>query len=172
MEKTIFNNYYDNRENYTEYAIENIIANGLYDKKEDIPEEEIEREIDYMLDDEWENFKYDMEHYLEDRTLLATGYIGTWRGKLKGGKAIKSFNDLYDLWKDCDYIKFIDDNGLLCLTCTHHDGTNNIEFRELTDKGIEFLENTSLDRAQAHDKVLQTKSYWKLPKYHKVVFGI
>lgn len=171
MEKIICDNYYDNRDNYRDYAIMNILDMELYEKEEYIPEEKIDEEIDNMFDSDFDSFKYDFENFIKTRTLLATGYIGTWHGNCKGGKVINSFNDLYDLWKDCDYIKVYEENGLLCLKCSHHDGTNYIEFRELTEKGKEFLDNTYLDREQAHDKVLATKSYWKLPRFMKVVYG-
>lgn len=78
---------------------------------------------------------------LDRSHIIATGSVGRWDGRSKGGKVLETLNEFYDLLKDCDIIKVEKDEKALYITATHHDGTNYYTLRELTQKGLDYYYN-------------------------------
>lgn len=77
---------------------------------------------------------------------LAVGTSGQWYGKCRGGIVCESFEELLQkIGRDCDYFHIeIDQYGRLNVNCTHHDGTNKVTVKALTEKGTD-LWNTYLN---------------------------
>lgn len=78
---------------------------------------------------------------LDRSYIIATGTVGRWDGRSKGGKVIETLDEFYSLLKDCDIIKVEQDEKALYITATHHDGTNYYTLRELTQKGLDYYYN-------------------------------
>lgn len=71
---------------------------------------------------------------------LAIGMVGQWYGKRRGGLICESFEELLQkIGKDCDYFHIeVDRYGRLNIKCTHHDGTNYVTVKALTNKGADL----------------------------------
>lgn len=98
----------------------------------------------YSLSDfDWDNAKYELEKFFKNgNKWMIFGSVGRWDRIYRAGTIFDTFDDFfYKAAADCDYIRFYDENGHLYLTCSHHDGTCHYEIKEVTDKGIQYLEN-------------------------------
>ena len=91
----------------------------------------------------WEYTRDDLERFFDNgSTYLAIGTVGRWDGTFDGGFIFNSFSQLMSkVGKDCDYFHFYDKNGHFFLLCSHHDGTNIVEVKRLTDRGKKYYEN-------------------------------
>jgi len=153
----------------------------------DFPGEEYTEEM--YWDDEStraDEFFDELRHFIENnkRAFIITGSVGRWTGQHRGGYLFNSaygnngyYSSLYrrglwDAFKDCDYFEFIDDNGLLKIRCSHHDGTNYYEVRELTKKGEEYAELHEYDDdEEVHKVLLSSNIYTRNVHYAHRVFG-
>lgn len=111
-----------------------------WETADDIPDDMVSNFLYSEEDWEWFRVKADLE-YLIDKSphgFVLYGNIGRWNGTVPGAWIIKSFDDLYDCWQDCDYIKIYEEDGHLHIYCSHHDGNNSYELKELTAAGADF----------------------------------
>lgn len=126
---------------------------------------------------DWEREFKGLKDFFQGKTVGFFGEVGLWHGTYKAGK-IGDFEQLF--WRaieDCDYFKFYDENGHLYFTCSHHDGTNHFEIKELTKKGREYLSNfedwyfvnDKRTEEYVHDQIY--KRYSKLPRFAEKVYG-
>ena len=105
------------------------------------------------------------------------GEVGRWDGIYKAGKIGTDFWELFDqAITDCDYIKIYDENGHMYLECTHHDGTCHFEIKEITDKGMEYLENWEYGswddkrtKQYVHTQIFNR--YSRLPRFAQKEYG-
>lgn len=76
--------------------------------------------------------------------LLARGSVGRWDGTSHGLTAYRDFDDMMtgsdSVFKDCEIGKVWDENGSLFIHGYHHDGSVDVEVRQLTDEGEEALD--------------------------------
>lgn len=97
--------------------------------------------------------------------------IGSGEGGLVLNTPQRSFQEfLSKIGKDCDYFKIGWDKvrGNLKVICTHHDGTNYYEIRELTEAGANAYSDwehyhrfNGLDRREITEKIWNSKTYSK-----------
>lgn len=84
--------------------------------------------------------------YLTDeiykRKFIATGSFGLWDGRRSGWLVIENEYDFGGLLEDCTYVEIADNNGLIEIKASHHDGTNYFTLKELTDHGYETYKKT------------------------------
>lgn len=168
----IFDNYYDT----DKYEEARKILFELYPEEnwaspEAIPEQRLLEEIDYQDNELWEDIINCFDSLFNDDCYLLTGYFGSWRGKLEGGKFIKSTDDLCDALQHLDYIRIIDRNGHLIIEGSHHDGSDRYELKKLTRKGYELADNNYFanDR-KLHDTIMKTNFYSTLPHFAKALY--
>ena len=175
--RIIYNNY-DLWETYPDEDIkEMLIENGC--EEDDITDEMIWRERYDLSSLDWEASKYDLEQFFlnNGNKWMIFGEIGRWDGIYKAGTMFDTFEEFfYEAAKDCDYWKFYDENGHLYLTCSHHDGTCHYEIKEVTDKGIEYLENWeygswSDKRTEEYVHTQIFNRYSRLPRFAEKVYG-
>ena len=69
---------------------------------------------------------------------MFTGYFGSWKGDLAGGKFISEFKDLQKVLSHLEYIRIIDRNSHLIIEGSQHDGADCYELKCLTKKGTEL----------------------------------
>ena len=173
--KRIICDNYNPDEYYPEEVIKDIaIECGWIESEEELTEEKIweyqQEEIDTWIGDELD----EMRNYFDGKTLIFFGSVGRWDGRYAGGR-IGEFNDLFNrAMKDCDYLKLYDEKGHLFLQCSHHDGTNVFEIKELTQAGIDYMDRWEYgtDRRTEQDAHRQViKRYSRLPHYADNVYG-
>lgn len=97
--------------------------------------------------------------------------IGSGEGGMVIDTPMKSFQDFISkIGKDCDYFKIGWDKvrGNLKVICTHHDGTNFYEVKELTESGARAYQDwsyssrfTDLSRRGITEKIWNSKTYSK-----------
>ena len=172
-ERIIYDNY-NLRETYPDdYLRETALECGWVD-------EEITEEMLYdwrYFEDEanWDAEKSMLADFFKGKTVGFFGDIGLWDGVFKAGK-IGEFWDLFDeAIEDCAYFRLYDENGHFYLTCSHHDGTNHFEIKEITDKGEGYLErweygSDNRSKQYVHNQIF--KRYSKVPNYAHKVFGV
>ena len=176
QEKILFSNYYGDM--YSEEDIKEMINEDIYGGLLNIEEDDINDVLiyDYLrmcLDNDFDDFKINFKEELDNHYYVVTGTLGLWDGTHEGGKVIAGWYDLMNLLEDCDYIKVVDDNGLLKVTGSHHDGTNYFEVKELTDKGYEYYKDNeyALTRRDLCETLFNSEEYSILPMLSKKVFG-
>ena len=174
--RTIYNNY-DLRETYPDEEIkEQLIENGI--AEEDITLDMLWQER-YILDSfAWVDERERLEDFFLNKgnKWMLFGEVGRWNGVYKAGTLFETFDDFFsDATKDCDYINFYDENGHLYLNCIHHDGTCHYEIKEVTDKGIQYLENWEDNwndkRTEEYVHTQIFNKYSKLPRFAERIYG-
>ena len=174
MPRMIYDNYDLSKTYPDEDVIETLVANGT---EEDITNEMIWQER-YLLDEvDWEyEFQRLKEFFLDGNKWIAVGTVGRWNGLYNAGTIFSTFEEFfYKATEDCRYWRFYDENGHLYLTCSHHDGTCHYEIKEVTDKGIKYLENWEDNwNDKRSDKYVHTQifnRYSRLPRFAEKVYG-
>ena len=166
MEHTLYSNYFEDLPD-TEEVMERLEELG----------EELTSENAYTLINE--DIACDFEYFIDGLTSLlktkyyiATGTCGLWYGRVEGGMVIANIQDFFKLLKDCEYLKFIDKDGHLLIECSHHDGNNYYELRELNDKGVKYYQDNYdyEDRRKVCEKLF-SPNYSKLPRIGKHLYG-
>ena len=167
---------YDNYDSYGWYedAKQCLIENGI----EEPTDEQIWEEIADWERTGWEDMLYELKDKVDD-CVLVSGTCGTWRGNFAGGKVMYSGDKprwadsmldwvLSECGKDCDYFKIgINESGNLFVQCTHHDGTNYYEIKNLTDKGMTAFSDweystrfQKLSEQEMHEKLYNSDGYY------------
>lgn len=94
--------------------------------------------------------------------LLARGSVGRWDGTSHGLTAYRDFDDMMtgsdSVFKDCEIGKVWDENGSLFIHGYHHDGSVDVEVRQLTDEGEEALD-TIEDAWVGEEFTIASKTY-------------
>lgn len=172
-ERIIYNNY-DLWETYTDEDIKEELLDQGYDE-EDITDNTI-WERRYFLDEcDWDDAKYELTQFFKDKTVGFFGEVGLWHGVYKAGKIGEFWSLFNDAITDCAYIKIYDENGHMYLTCSHHDGTNHFEIKEVTDEGCNYLErwehswDDKRSERAVHGQIY--KRYSRLPRFAEKVYG-
>ena len=176
-ERVIYDNY-SLSDNYPDDCIkEKLVDDGQYDNEDDVSDEAIWKERYCQDEIDWDNARYELDEYFKTcNKLIAFGSCGLWHGSYAGGFIFNTFDELIKkIGKDCDYFKFYDENGHLYMQCSHHDGTHSIEIKELTDKGIDYLNNWEYNwddkRTEQYVHTQIIKKYSKIPRFAEKVYG-
>ena len=175
--RTIYDNY-DLWEKYPDEDLKEMAVECEWideEEKDDITDNQLwdwryhEDEVD------WDCAKTEIDSYFKGKTVGFFGDVGLWHGVYKAGKIGEFWKLFNDAIEDCDYIRIYDENGHLYLTCSHHDGTNHFEIKEVTDKGTDYLERWEYswgDKRSECDVHTQIyKRFSKLPRFAEKVFG-
>lgn len=173
--KRIIYDNYDLWNDYADDAREYLIDEGFVEKGDEPNENDIWSEI-YEIDRiTWDEEKPQLEEFFNGNDWILMGYSELWYGKRRAGTVFSDFNKMLDTaLKDCDYLSIYDENGHLYLKCSHHDGTNLYEIKQMTNKGKEYLERWeySFDKRteeQCHEQIW--KRYSRLPNFANKVYG-
>lgn len=176
VSRTIYNNYNLSETYPDEDVKETILVNGY-------EEDEITENLMWIFrqifdENDWITVKDELKEFflLNGNKWILFGSIGRWNGVFRCGTVFETFDDFfYKATKDCDYIHFYDENGHLYLTCSHHDGTCCYEIKEITDKGIQYLENWEDNwndkRTEAYVHTQIFNKYSRLPRFVEKVYG-
>lgn len=161
--------------NYPDTEDENRIREILFEEYGEDSEWGTPDEVDDSLVSEflqrdweisWEEFEQKMNAFFQENSAIVVGTVGTWRGALAAGKRVDSLNDLSPIWRDCDYLYIYEEKGRLFFESTHHDGTNYFELKRLTQRGIDYLENSG-ETKETHQVVFSCNVFSGYPYLSK-----
>ena len=173
--QVLFSNYYSNEifEEMKRRLFEDENG-GNWETENEITDGEVFEKIWSQNEMDLEDFRLELSHFLEGKTLVITGTVGLWNGTYAAGKVARSLNDLFSLLRDCDDFKFTDCGGRFFITGTHHDGTNNFEVRILNENGLKKLSQLE-DNDETRGKICRTlfnsNFYSGIPHFAKKVYG-
>lgn len=85
---------------------------------------------------EIEALRSTLDNIFKDKYLVAEGSLGLWNGRVAGGAVISNTHEFLQFMHDYNSV-YVED-GMLKLEAIHHDGTNYINFRILSRRGVEF----------------------------------
>ena len=175
-ERVIFDNY-DLCEQYPDNELKEIALEcGWVDNEEDITDNDLWEWRYEESETDWDIERERLEEFFKDKTVIFFGTVGRWDGRY-GGCKVGEFWDIY--WKaikDCDYIKIYDVNGHFYIKCSHHDGNNFFEVKEVTDKGYEYYDRWKYDYGNnrrewyIHSQIIER--YSRLPRFAEKVYGV
>ena len=121
-------------------------------------------------EDYWADESVNLTEFFKGKTIMIFGSVGRWNGVSRGYDFGDFWRMFYDFTKDCDYWKIYDENGHFHIVCSHHDGTNHFEIRELNENGEHYLKCCDQDYRSPSFKSLMNK-YTRLPRFAEKVFG-
>lgn len=173
-ERVIYDNYETWKTYPDEDMIENLVCRGYL--QDEITDEDIWEERNSCDGKDWIKAKRQLKEFFSKGKWIAFGTVGRWNGLYNAGTIFDDFEKFfYRATEDCNYWKFYDENGHLYLTCSHHDGTCHYEIKELTDKGIQYIENWEDNwNDKRTDKYVHTQiinKYSRLPRFAEKVYG-
>lgn len=105
-----------------------------------ITESDIWEEVAFNEQMYWNDVTEQLKNFMAGKKFIIVGTNGLWNGNVDIAVIIDNYDDLRKAWKDCDYINIYEANGHLYIQSSHHDGNNHYELRELTERGIGYLE--------------------------------
>ena len=182
MTEPVVRTIYDNYDLWDTYVLDArfYLTEDQGKAPEEITEDDIWHEIYEQDELQWENTKYELEEFFDGSASrwLAVGAVGRWNGTFKGGFIFKTFNELLSkVGRDCAYFSFTDVNGHFYMKCSHHDGTNEVEVRQLTRAGEQLLDNWSNSASKRYaysEEELHKRLFEKhstRPNYAHQVYG-
>lgn len=168
---TIYNNYCDwiSDNEVMEFLVEDC---GM--DREDITDSDIYNERRLIEEAYWEDAEYELKKFFNNgNAWLLTGTLSLWDGNHRGGFIFSTFDEFVRCLNDCEYIKIVDDDGHLHVQCSHHDGTNYFEIKELTECGGDWYEANQYDYSdrELHDILWESNMYTKIPHFAERVYG-
>lgn len=137
-------------------------------------EDELEKFIEdtnaMYLDDEYTSVEfYEESHGQKTYVILAD--LGLWYGHAAGGKIVKG---LWNAISKCfeDYNHIYEYKRRLCVDAIHHDGANHFQIKELTPKGLEYVENHPyISDRELHERLFKDSHYSHEVTLFKTIYG-
>lgn len=164
---TLYTNEIDNYEELRKDYEENCAANGIE------PEEDGEfGYFDLCCEDNYYNLKYLLEKINKKFPFfLAVGSNGGWRGRAQGGAVFESLVDLFsELCSNVDYVTLTYEDGHLCFSGSHHDGSNYYDIYALNKRAIRSIDYDRMYGTRARCIKADRELNEKLDKdYYKAV---
>ena len=135
--------------------------------KEDDPEQAAYELMNDVIEQNWEDIKYNEDLDFEfPKSIITFADLGYWDGRRKAHEVINP-GVLKECFStrglDCDYARwYVDGYGDLRADFFHHDGEHHLLFRVLNDDLTELRENNfmrKLSEGKMDDHELATKTY-------------
>jgi hypothetical protein len=106
--------------------------------------------LNKSLNDEFDDFISNLEYSDENVECIVLGSLGLWYGRVEVQKRFNTLKDaIYACLSECDYYTITEENGIINVLSSHHDGTNSFSIYKLNkraervnDDNIEKLSNT------------------------------
>lgn len=138
-------------------------------------EEELNEHCDRQAEIDFETILDEIDYHEKvngQKTYIVVARIGTWRGIFDGGKVLTGMRDVFSQCS-ADYSTYYFKNSQMRITAHHHDGTNTFIVRELTPKGIEFMENHEGDFTdrELHQKLFKSSRYSRMVSLFPNLYG-
>lgn len=143
-----------------------LFQSGIYSNYSDLDDYQKQNDIDFEATESKANREdYLLNRYYEDEAdnlhclltdisnmlqpCFLVGTVGRWNGTFDGYKYISDINDLKNALNDYE-LKISQVGTRLFFTLYHHDGSNYMELRKLTDYGLNNLNICSLNHYTTH----------------------
>ena len=168
-ERIIFDNY-DPEEAYPDKKIKEMLLECDGYTEEEIYASDIQERRNWEMESWWDIEQENITNFFKGKTIMISGSIGRWDGTRQGFNIGEFWHLFCEYTKDCGYWKLYDENGHFYITCSHHDGTNCYEVREITEKGEKYLDRCDCDWRNPNFNQLMNK-YSRLPRFMEKVFG-
>jgi hypothetical protein len=142
-----------------------------------------------LAEDENEHYEYinmTLQEYLDDvqteiefhenahgmKTYLIIANLGLWFGNRRGGKVVKGLWNAISSTLE-DYNTIYQEGRTLKVDAIHHDGTNNFEIYELTEKGEEWYNrnNDWRSREDICETLYNNKKYRRNVQFFNNLYG-
>lgn len=137
---TLYNNYDINYtewfEEFKDYCECNDIDHTQYDEDSEF----FHNWVADTLEIEWDDLMCNIRHSdTINCPCMVVGTLGLWHGKVDiTPKRFERLDDaIFACIKDCGYIVIKDNDGVLSISGTHHDGTNHFNIYKLNEQGLE-----------------------------------
>ena len=172
---TLYDSYYstEKEERTREFLFEIYAEDEGWKSADDIPDQRVFDQMSFEDDLDWQYVKDELSSMFQTHCYLLTGYCGTWRGNLDGGKFIHSINDLMNAISHLDDIRITDHNGHFIIEGSHHDGSDRYELKRLTNKGYLLADRYYFARdRELHNTIMKNNFYSALPRFGKVIYGV
>lgn len=169
---TIYNNYYGWISE--EEVKQELIDCEIVDSEDEITDDMIWERTKDLEELYWDDLRIELEAFFEKGCAwLLTGTLGLWDGNHKGGFIFNTFNEFTKCLKDCDYVRITDDMGHFEIECSHHDGTNYFEVKELTEDGCVWYDDNKYDMfdEELHTALWENNEWTRLPYFASKVYG-
>lgn len=117
----------------------------------------------------------EIEHYEAihgKKKYVIRARLGLWNGTFDGGKVVCGLaNVIHECFEDFNSIYV--DGRCLKISASHHDGTNTFEIKELTDKGVTYVERHDYDTEprELHAKLFGSSNYSREVKLFAELYG-
>lgn len=106
------------------------------------------------------------------KTYVVLATIGTWMGPRDGGQIITGLAEVFSKCS-ADYNTYYYKNSQLRITAHHHDGTNIFKVRELTDDGLDYIENHPfLSDRELHERLFNNSRYSRMVQLFPKLYGL
>lgn len=120
------------------------------------------------------DMRMNLEHSKIDYPILLTGMLGLWDGRheiyplLFDSSSKTTIHDAIMKCATCDgHVKVSFDNGKICVSVGHHDGTNYFEIRKLSSRGIPAVRRLM----EKGTRPIEVKEQWFAKiKYNEIDF--
>ena len=137
---TLYNNYDINYtewfEEFKDYCEDNGIDHTQYDEDSEF----FHNWVNDTLSMEWDDLIYNIRHNdTIDCPCLVVGTLGLWHGKVDiNPRRFEKLEDAINTCiNGCEYIVIEDNDGVVSISGTHHDGTNRFTIYKLNEQGLE-----------------------------------
>ena len=111
-----------------------------------------------FMDDLAQEFKHDLKRVLDDTddVFIVFGAFGRWDGPVHGGCIVETVDDLAKFlsFRGIHYDRFVDNDGELEITQSHHDGSNHYVLRKLSRKGLQRYRNHLANVGQSDGELI------------------
>lgn len=119
-------NFYEWKESLIQYQREND-----YDDPEDVSDDDVWNFRDESLSNWFDDEHMNLDVWTDGR-ILAIADLGLWNGRKQGYKILgEKVNEIFRMGED--YNEYYSDGHNIKAACTHHDGTNYIEYRVIRE---------------------------------------
>lgn len=146
-----------------------------WETADDVPDDWVNDEVYFYEEWDWREAEADLKRFIDKSPygFLLCGTVGRWNGSFAGGYFVREFDDLDKCWQDCDYIKIYDEDGHLHIYCSHHDGNNSYEIKELTAEGAAFRNKYEwdMDDRELHKALWENDNYTQPAYYAHKMWG-
>ena len=135
---------------YSDYDIEDYIDKAReelldFEGIKNPTDQELREYTQHIMEDDWDCL-VNKVMLRTNRKYIAYGVIGRWDGSHRGWTVLENDDDFYKLIEDCGFVEIQEeDDGLLRIKCSHHDGTNFYELKVLTDEGWQYYDDHCLE---------------------------
>lgn len=122
----------------------------------------------YLANEEdtaYEDLKAELEAVVGNHSIVCIGTVGRWDGTYEGGFLAENVQEVFNKvsGRDMGYFDVFIEEGELNVSFTHHDGTNTVVARILTDAGQEYIwseiDEWEVDTSETHRILFESDEY-------------